>query len=319
MRDWLALIIIILIVGILLDGIRRMRAARKQEIKISKNAVKADQSDETEDYSSSEFPNGKARIAKQRDPRSAQELNKSVRETFQAGKVTVGAPHRIPEQVALNLEESVPMLMDSVELKEGDKEEEQIDHQEPVIGDIDDMLEDEPETVEPVAPISETPDDLGELDEMEEDEHIDYVEPDEVLIVNVMAHSGQKFAGDQLLQVLIDLKLKLGAMEIFHRHLDNDGDGPVLFSLANMVVPGTFNLAEMNRFETPGISLFLGLPVSGDSLSAYEDMIMTAKTIAETLDGELKDENRSVMTSQTIEHGRQRVIEYERKKKLGTA
>lgn len=48
-------------------------------------------------------------------------------------------------------------------------------------------------------------------------------------------------------------------------------------------------------------------------------MIGSVTAIATKLDGELKDENRSVMTRQTIEHGRQRVMEYERQQKLATS
>ena len=65
--------------------------------------------------------------------------------------------------------------------------------------------------------------------------------------------------------------------------------------------------------------MFLSLPVAGESLAAFNDLSVTAKNLANALGAELKDENRSVMTPQTIEHGRQRVIEYERKRKLARA
>lgn len=140
--------------------------------------------------------------------------------------------------------------------------------------------------------------------------------PDEVLIINVMSRRGNTFAGAELLQAMLDEGLRFGEMDIFHRHHTTDGEGPILFSVANMVKPGTFDLSAMENFATPGISMFLTLPIRGDSLAAYTLMADTARHLAEQLDGELKDENRSVMTRQTIEHGRQRVIEYERKRRL---
>ena len=48
-------------------------------------------------------------------------------------------------------------------------------------------------------------------------------------------------------------------------------------------------------------------------MNAYECMIGTAQCLANNLGGEMRDERQSVMTGQTIEHGRQRVREFERK------
>jgi len=45
-------------------------------------------------------------------------------------------------------------------------------------------------------------------------------------------------------------------------------------------------------------------------------MIAAARKLAHELNGELKDDQRSVMTAQTIEHYRQRIVEFERKKQL---
>ena len=62
--------------------------------------------------------------------------------------------------------------------------------------------------------------------------------------------------------------------------------------------------------------MFLSLPLAGDSIAAFNLMASAATAMATQLGGELKDENRSVMTRQTIEHARQRVVEYERKRRL---
>ena len=49
-------------------------------------------------------------------------------------------------------------------------------------------------------------------------------------------------------------------------------------------------------------------------MQSFELMVDAARTIAETLGGELKDEQRSVMTRQTIEHCRERIRDFERRR-----
>lgn len=135
--------------------------------------------------------------------------------------------------------------------------------------------------------------------------------PQEVIIINVMARQGATFAGADLLPVLRKQGLRLGEMSIFHRHADLDGNGPVMFSMANMVKPGTFNLADMENFSTPGVSFFLQLPNKLGNLPSFEKMLAAASAVKLTLDGEFKDENRSVFTRQTVEHCRQRIQDFE--------
>jgi cell division protein ZipA len=135
--------------------------------------------------------------------------------------------------------------------------------------------------------------------------------PSEVLVLNVMAREGYGFAGDDLLQVLITCGLKFGEMNIFHQRIGADKKGPVLFSVANVLNPGTFDLNNMDNFTTLGVSFFLALPTVMNNLEAFEKMLSVAQQVKTDLDGELKDDNRNVMTSQTIEHYRQRVRDFE--------
>ena len=129
-----------------------------------------------------------------------------------------------------------------------------------------------------------------------------------------MAQKGEVFNGGDLLDIVLKCGLRYGSMDIFHRYSDTKGDGALLFSMANMVRPGTFDLDAMDEFTTPGVSLFMTLPIDADSMQSFDLMAETAQAISQTLNGELKDEQRSAMTKQTLEHSRQRIRDFERKK-----
>jgi cell division protein ZipA len=69
----------------------------------------------------------------------------------------------------------------------------------------------------------------------------------------------------------------------------------------------------MDMFSTPAVSFFLGLPGPRHPKQAFDLMIAAARKLSTELNGELKDDQRSVMTSQTIEHYRNRIAEFERR------
>ncbi len=137
------------------------------------------------------------------------------------------------------------------------------------------------------------------------------MQPSEVVVLNVMAKEGYAFHGEDLMQTLITNGLKFGEMAIFHQRLGNDSRGPVVFSVANVLNPGTFNLNDMANFSTVGISMFLALPSPINNLEAFDMMLGTAQRLCDVLDGDLKDDHRNVMTAQTIEHYRQRIRDFE--------
>lgn len=136
---------------------------------------------------------------------------------------------------------------------------------------------------------------------------------DDVIVINVMAKPKDDISGNDLLRALLSVGLRFGDMNIFHRHEQLTGKGAVLFSAVNVVEPGTFDLNRMEDFKTPGICMFLRLPGPKRSLHAFEQLVESARKIANMLGAELKDENHSVLTHQTIEHYRQRVLDFERK------
>jgi len=394
-KDWVIIIGTLLILLVLADGIRRKRNERTGNIKVSRSLKKslrqqAEYEDETPTETpsyTSELPNGGARVIGQRDPSvrvpsiEKKPQAKSYLEKHQRPEVEepIIAPRvqREPQQTSLNLGQSVPMLMESVDDSKGqaafsgeriepsfsasrdddidDYDERQDDTYEGEDYERDDhpyerelttnqQHEDDEEYAESHGD-HENIEDYDEDDERDDEEYSseeeyderddldeEYdeldaqessaqqnnfaekqpAEPEEVLIINVMAHKGEMFNGGELLDIILKCGMRYGSMDIFHRHSDTKGEGALLFSMANMVKPGTFDLDAMDEFETPGVSLFMTLPINADSMQSFDLMADTARAIADTLGGELKDEQRSVMTRQTLEHCRQRIRDFER-------
>ena len=56
----------------------------------------------------------------------------------------------------------------------------------------------------------------------------------------------------------------------------------------------------------------MSVPGPEEPIKAFECMIETAQCLVSNLNGEMLDESRSVMTSQTLEHCRQRLHDFER-------
>ena len=133
-----------------------------------------------------------------------------------------------------------------------------------------------------------------------------YVPEEKIVTVNVMAQKGQVFVGDDLKSVFDSHHYEFGKMSIYHcRHDDHK-----VFSIANVVQPGSFDEATIDTFETPGITLFMRLPVALDADVAFDFLMREATELAEELGGVLKDEDRSTLSKQTIQHMREDIQQY---------
>lgn len=124
----------------------------------------------------------------------------------------------------------------------------------------------------------------------------------------VTAPTSVPFRGPVLLGALAMAKLEFGDMQIFHRTEIVDGRERVLFSLANIREPGTFDLSAMDDFTTEGLALFMQVPCGVDAVRAFDAMIESARILADNLDGHICDARRSALTQQTIHHMREEVI-----------
>ncbi|MGN6788344.1 MAG: cell division protein ZipA [Rhodanobacteraceae bacterium] len=123
---------------------------------------------------------------------------------------------------------------------------------------------------------------------------------DRIVSLFVVARSGEVFRGSDIVVAAEKAGLRFGAMNIFHRLVDGRPDAGPIFSMANMMKPGYFDMARIGELDTPGITFFITLPGPLPALDAWEAMLPAAQRIAELLDGELLDEDHNAL-------GRQRV------------
>ena len=129
---------------------------------------------------------------------------------------------------------------------------------------------------------------------------------EKLMVMHVLALD-TPFVGRALVDILIDSGMHFGDMDIFH-FLDEEG--VKLFSLASAVEPGTFSLSSLEHFSTPGVTLFMRVHEVSQPLKVFESMLSVANAIAQKLSGDVRDETRSVMTPQTIEHCRESISDF---------
>jgi len=131
-----------------------------------------------------------------------------------------------------------------------------------------------------------------------------------IVTLRLIAREGRTFKGDELILSLRGIGLRHGKFGIFHRYDGND-DSRTVFSAASLVEPGSFDLENIKEQEIPGISLFLVLPGPIEGVDAFDAMMESARTLAQSLDAELLDESGSTLSIQRERYMREEIIQYQ--------
>lgn len=135
-------------------------------------------------------------------------------------------------------------------------------------------------------------------------------EAQKIVTLRLVARGKRAFAGDELILSLRGIGMRHGKFGIFHRIAGDDEDTPI-FSVASLVEPGSFDLANLKEQEIPGISLFLVLPCPVDGAEAFDLMMAAARALSKSLDGELLDESGSTLSIQRERYMREEIIQFQ--------
>ena len=130
----------------------------------------------------------------------------------------------------------------------------------------------------------------------------------------VAARAGQVLRGPDILVAAEKAGLTYGHMDVFHRLIDRKPEAGPIFSVANILKPGSFDMATIQSLETPAIAFFLTLPAPVSALEAWDTMLPTAQRMAELLDGVVLDEERNALGRQRIAHIRDELRAYDRQR-----
>ncbi|HWU75084.1 MAG TPA: cell division protein ZipA [Rhodanobacter sp.] len=133
-----------------------------------------------------------------------------------------------------------------------------------------------------------------------------------IVTLFVVAHEGSYFDGPNLVVAAEKAGLEFGDMGIYHRLVDGKRELGPIFSVANMLKPGNFDLTRLDALHTPGVSFFMTLPAPLPALDAWDAMLPTAQRLAELLDGQVLDEERNALGRQRIAHIRDQLRGWDR-------
>ena len=343
-RDWMIIVGGMMIAGVLLDAVRRYWRERRAELKLNARIERASPGEQQPFNLLTELPNGGARIIRRGDlgeglgpdeweplddeeplDRADGSLNAAVPDPIVSDPIDVAVEAEVRESEAVVTPAPVSAPIETGATKDVSE------RAAPRAAPSEPPAPAEGSRRRTVKPVMASDDnnanaksnDSGTVDWLES---IETREPDlpehgrlprgantHVFILYVVARQEDGFAGGTILETLLTNDLRFGDMDFFHRHEQASGRGAIEFSVANMMKPGVFDIDNMEPLQTRGLMFFVTLPGPTDMLKAFDYMYETAKLVAKSLDGDIQDETRSVVTRQSLEHMRQQIRELERR------
>ena len=123
-----------------------------------------------------------------------------------------------------------------------------------------------------------------------------------IVTLRVMPKSEPRFAGRALRQAFSGCGFWHGPLDIYHLP---DEQGRVLLSAAALAQPGTFDPSIMDSQRFSGLNLFAVLPGAAPEREIFEELVHSARQLAERLDGLLQDQHGGELTPERIARLRQ--------------
>ncbi|MDF1629921.1 MAG: cell division protein ZipA [Alcanivoracaceae bacterium] len=287
--ETLIVILVILIVGILADGVRRMLKERNSRLHLRIDPKAKELVKQPYDERNPELPSGGARTVRSGEP--------AARRQPDIGNI--GKVAESPQE-----QQSPPLVMEpEEEPAQSVTEAVQVD----LFG-----AEDESDQ----QPLPEEPTENHTAAAHQPPSRPANPELLEVIVMHMVTPASHVMPGRDLLQALLEQGLRYGEMNIFHLHQARTGADELQFSMANALEPGTFDIDSMETQGFRAVTFFLKMPGPSKPAEALERMIKTVRHLGDRFGGEVRDDKHSVLTQQTVEHMREKVREFERRSRV---
>lgn len=127
----------------------------------------------------------------------------------------------------------------------------------------------------------------------------------DIIVLYILPKANQVLHGAQINSSSQAMGLSFGAMNIYHYKKKSRS----VFSLANMLEPGSFNADTIHDLKTTGLTVFMQLQ-NGDPLDDLTEMLQRSYQLAGLLDARLCNHKRAPLTEQDAENYRSQVRKF---------
>ena len=120
----------------------------------------------------------------------------------------------------------------------------------------------------------------------------------QLTVYHLIAPVDKPYVGYELLQALLTAGLRYGKHAIFHRHEQDNGQGEIVFSVAQATEPGIFNMDDMGALSCQGLTFFLQSYEGDPNFSQSHALLLeTIKDLADDLGGNVHKAESPVATA----------------------
>ncbi|MCG6937195.1 MAG: cell division protein ZipA C-terminal FtsZ-binding domain-containing protein [Gammaproteobacteria bacterium] len=129
--------------------------------------------------------------------------------------------------------------------------------------------------------------------------------PSDIIVLYLLPKANQKLTGSQINSAVQAMGLTFGEMNIFHYKSANRN----VFSIANMLEPGSFDVKTIHDLKTSGLSIFMQI-TGDDPLDDLTEMLQRSYQLAGLLGARLCNHRRQPLTQQDAENYREQVSDF---------
>ena len=144
-----------------------------------------------------------------------------------------------------------------------------------------------------------------EISDIDNDEKTETKKLKDIVVLYILTKGDQPLIGSQINSSAQAMGLSFGDMNIFHYQ----PNGSSVFSMANMLEPGSFDADTIHDLKTTGLTVFMQIK-GADPLDDLTEMLQRSYQLAGLLDARLCNHKREPLTEQDAENYRAQVRDF---------
>ncbi len=144
-----------------------------------------------------------------------------------------------------------------------------------------------------------------EISDIDNDEKTETKKLKDIVVLYILTKGDQPLIGSQINSSAQAMGLSFGDMNIFHYQ----PNGSSVFSMANMLEPGSFDADTIHDLKTTGLTVFMQIK-GADPLDDLTEMLQRSYQLAGLLDARLCNHKREPLTEQDAGNYRAQVRDF---------